>query len=213
MALANKRSVMTLYSNGASSYSHRVRLVLAEKGVVVDIVDVNGHNPPEDLRDLNPYDTLPTLVDRDLVLYDSRIMMEYLDERFPHPPLLPVYPVARAKSRQMIYRIERDWYRLMNRIENPAATDDVNQLRVQLRDSLVAITPVFAELPYFLSDEFTLVDCTLAPLLWRLQRLGIKLPAKASAIEEYAQRVFERESFKASLSEDEREMQLEEALA
>lgn len=200
-----KRSVMTLYSGEKCPYSHRVRIVLAEKGVSVDILNVDIDNPPEDLLELNPYQSVPTLVDRDLVLYQSNIIMEYLDERFPHPPLLPVYPVARAKSRLVMYRIEKDWYSLLNQIMSP---DSVNTdaAKKELRDNLVALAPVFGNMPYFMSEEFSLVDCYLAPLLWRLPALGIELPNSANSIKNYAKRLFQRESFQASLTEAEREL-------
>src|SRR5210317_1638810 len=116
MGVVAKRSSMTFFSDGNDHYSHRVRIVLAEKGVTVDIIDVDATNKPAELADLNPYNSLPTLLDRDLVLYESKIMMEYLDERFPHPPLLPVYPVARADSRLYIHRIEKDWCSLLDSI-------------------------------------------------------------------------------------------------
>lgn len=200
-----KRSVMALYSGANDVYSHQVRIVLAEKGVSVDILNVDANHPCEDLVELNPYNSLPTLVDRELVLYTSRIIMEYLDERFPHPPLLPVYPVARARCRLMMYRIERDWYSLLDKIRGD---DDklAKSARAELKDGLVGLTPVFAESPYFLSEDFTLVDCCLAPLLWRLPLLGIDLPRSAKSIQEYAERLFERDSFQVSLSEAEREI-------
>ncbi len=200
-----KRSVMTLYSGSQDIYSHQVRIVLAEKGVSVDVLNVDGNHPSEDLADLNPYNTLPTLVDRDLVLYNSQVIMEYLDERFPHPPLLPVYPVARARSRLMIFRIERDWYSLLANIDsdNSAVSD---KARADLRNGLTTLAPVFGESPYFLSDEFTLVDCCIAPLLWRLPHMDIELPNSAKNIHKYAERVFNRNSFQASLTEAEREM-------
>jgi stringent starvation protein A len=199
-----KRSVMTLYSGGLCPYSHRVRIVLAEKGVSVDILNVDFDNFPQELLELNPYQTVPTLVDRDLVLYQSNIIMEYLDERFPHPPLLPVYPVARAKSRLMMYRIDRDWYELVVNIEEGKKTADAN--RKELRESLISLSPVFADMKYFLSEDFSMVDCYLAPLLWRLPALGIELPNSATAIKNYAARIFRRESFQASLTEAEREL-------
>lgn len=199
-----KRSVMTLYSGQDCPYSHRVRIVLAEKGVSVDILTVDEDNPPEELIELNPYQRVPTLVDRDLVLYESNIIMEYLDERFPHPPLLPVYPVARAKSRLIMFRIEHDWYELMNVIlANDPSSDAA---RKELRENLISLAPVFANLPYFMSEEFSLVDCYLAALLWRLPVLGIELPNSANAIKQYAKKLFQRESFQASLTETEREL-------
>ena len=204
MTLA-KRSIMTLYSRNLDPYSHQVRIVLAEKGVGVDILNVDPNRPSEDLAQLNPYNSVPTLVDRDLVLYQSNVIMEYLDERFPHPPLLPVYPVSRAKCRLMMHRIEQDWYDLLRKIlRNTKKTTDA--ARKELEDSLVSLAPVFAEMPYFLSEEFSLVDCCIAPLLWRLPTLGINLPSKAKAIEKYAERVFAREAFQASLTEAEREL-------
>ncbi|WP_421864842.1 stringent starvation protein SspA [Motiliproteus sp.] len=206
MGVTAKRSSMTFFSDGADHYSHRVRIVLAEKGVAVDIEDTDLDNAPQELADINPYKSLPTLVDRELVLYEPNIMMEYLDERFPHPPLLPVYPVARAESRLYMHRIEKDWCRLVEVILNSVDADEVDSARAELRDGLVAIAPIFSEKPYFMSEEFTLVDCCLAPLLWRLPMLGIELPAQAKPLEQYMDRLFEREAFQQSLSETEREM-------
>ncbi len=197
---------MTLYSGALDIYSHQVRIVLAEKGVSVDVLNVDINHPSEDLVELNPYNTLPTLVDRDLVLYQASIIMEYLDERFPHPPLLPVYPVARAKSRLMMYRIERDWYSLMKQIEVDMDSDEAEVARRELSNGLTALAPVFAEAPYFLSEDFSLVDCWIAPLLWRLPSLSVELSPKAKPIFKYAEKVFARDSFQASLSESEREL-------
>lgn len=206
MALpANKRSVMTLYSGMLDPYSHRVRLVLAEKGINTEVVEVNPDELPEDLLHLNPYGTIPTIVDRDLVLYESNIIAEYLDERFPHPPLLPVYPVARAKSRQIMYRIERDWYVLLKQLEHKNEKEG-KAIRKQLQDSLISLAPLFSGKPYFLSDELTLVDCYMGPFLWRLPKLGIELPAAAKAIKTYADRLFKRPAFKASMTEAELEL-------
>ncbi|WP_027856117.1 glutathione S-transferase N-terminal domain-containing protein [Marinobacterium jannaschii] len=208
MGVVAKRSSMTFYSNGEDHYSHRVRIVLAEKGVAVEIVDCNEGNLPEDLAALNPYNSLPTLLDRDLVLFESGVMMEYLDERFPHPPLLPVYPVARAESRLYMYRIQRDWCVHADIILNADDdTEEVEQARKELRDSLVAVAPIFSEKDFFMSEEFSLVDCCLAPLLWRLPLMGIELPEdQCKPLIKYMQRLFQRESFQESLSEAEREM-------
>ena len=200
-----KRSVMTLYSGSLDIYSHQVRIVLAEKGVSVDVLNVDANHPCEDLIDLNPYNTLPTLVDRELTLYNANVIMEYLDERFPHPPLLPVYPVARARSRLMMYRIKRDWYSLLDRIQGEDEKA-IKAAQAGLKEGLVTLTPVFADTPYFLSEDFTLVDCCLAPILWRLPYLGVDLPRSAKPIQQYADRLFERESFQVSLSEAEREL-------
>jgi stringent starvation protein A len=197
-----KRSVITLYVCVDDVHSHRVRLVLAEKGVHAHIIELARTDElPETLLQLNPYGTLPSMVDRDLVLYEPNIICEYLDERFPHPPLLPVYPVARAKSRQMIYRINRDWYPLLDTIEkNIECNPKQTQLTCKrLYDSLLALSPLFAGKPYFLSEELTLVDCCLAPLLWRLSELGMKIPDHAQEIKNYAQRIFKRPTFNVSL--------------
>ena len=192
---ANKRSVMTLFSSPTDIFSHQVRIVLAEKGVSVEIEQVEADNLPQDLIDLNPYRTVPTLVDRELVLYESRIIMEYLDERFPHPPLMQVYPVARGGSRLMMYRIEQG---------NVQRSDAA---RKQLREELLAIAPIFNESPCFMSEEFSLVDCYIAPLLWRLPVLGIELTgAGFSEVKDYMTRIFERNAFLASLTDAEREM-------
>ncbi|HEY0634399.1 MAG TPA: glutathione S-transferase N-terminal domain-containing protein [Gammaproteobacteria bacterium] len=203
--VTTRRSVMTLFSGASDAYSHRVRIAMAEKDVTVDIVSVDANNAPEDFIDLNPYQTLPTLLDRELVLYTAPIIMEYLDERYPHPPLLPVDPVARANNRLMLYRIEKDLYSLFDLIM--AGSDKVAaKARKDLRDQLLVISPVFQQKPFFLSDEFTLVDCTLAPLLWRLPLLGVALPKQAQPLLDYAERLFRRSSFKLSLSEIESEM-------
>ena len=206
MGVVAKRSSMTFYSDASDHYSHRVRIVLAEKGVAVEIHDVDPDNKPEDLASLNPYNSLPTLVDRDLVLYDANVMMEYLDERFPHPPLLPVYPVARAQSRLWVNRIEKDWADLIKTTQW-GSDKDAEAARKELTESLMSITPIFTEMPYFMSEDFSLVDCCVAPILWRLPALGIELPEKqCKPLLSYMERLFERESFQASLSEAEREM-------
>jgi RNA polymerase-associated protein len=208
MGVVTRRSSMTFYSDGADHYSHRVRIVLAEKGVSVDVVNVTSANKPEDLADLNPYNTLPTLVDRELALYESKIMMEYLDERFPHPPLLPVYPVARAQNRLLSYRIERDWCPHVDLLLSGKGKEAaVLKSRKELRDSLITIAPIFVEKPFFMSDEFSLVDCIAAPILWRLPLMEIELPEKqCKHMLKYMDRLFAREAFLASLSEIERDI-------
>jgi RNA polymerase-associated protein len=207
MGVVAKRSSMTFYSDGNDHYSHRVRIVLAEKGVAVEINDCDPNSLPEDLASLNPYNSLPTLLDRELVLYEPNVMMEYLDERFPHPPLLPVYPVARAESRLYMYRIQRDWCSLADVILTAEDADEADNARKALRDSLVAVSPIFGEKDFFMSEEFTLVDCCIAPLLWRLEILGVELPeAQCKDLIKYMERLFEREAFQISLSEEEREM-------
>lgn len=198
---------MTLFCSARCAYSHRTRIVLYEKAVAAEVEFVNPSQPPEDLLELNPYGTLPTLVDRDLVLYDSMIIMEYLDERFPHPPLNPTDPVARARARMLVHRIDQDWYALLDEIEKTADRDHI-PARKQLRESLIAAVPAFAAKPFFLSDEFSLVDCAMGPLLWRLASLGVGLPRQCTAIQSYAARLFERPAFRRSLSDYERELPL-----
>jgi len=209
MAIVTKKSSMIFYSDHSDQYSHRVRIVLAEKGVLVDIHDVSPDNIPESLSEVNPYNTLPTLIDRDLVLYEPNVMMEYLDERFPHPPLLPVYPVARAQSRLMMHRIQKDWCSLVDIIVSKKTTDNATaQARKELRESLTSVSPVFEEKPFFMSSEFSLIDCCLVPILWRLTLLEVVLPSRAKGIMSYIDRVFDRESFRVSLSDVEREMRI-----
>lgn len=200
--VANRRSGMTLFSDPSCAQSHRVRVVLAEKDITVDVVYIDPNNKPEDLLDINPYNSVPTLTDRELVLYDARVIMEYLDERFPHPPLMPVDPVSRSKSRLMLFRIEKDWYEPLVRLysDKPSVA---NKAKKDLQESLLSVVELFKAKPYFLSDEFSLVDCSIAPILWRLPRLGIELGTTVKPITEYAQRVFNRPSFKSSLSEEE----------
>lgn len=202
---ANKRPVMTLFSAADDMFSHQVRIVLAEKGVTVDILQVTQDNLPEDLYEVNPYGSLPTLLDRELALYQANIIMEYLDERFPHPPLMPVYPVARGQARLMMYRIEHDWYRLAAAILN--GDDNAATARQELKEGLLSIAPLFSEAPFFMSEEFGLVDCYMAALLWRLPQLGIELAGPGSKeLKNYMTRIFERDAFQASLSDIEREI-------
>lgn len=206
--VANRRSVMTLFSRPTDVHSHRTRLVLAEKNINIEISNVPGPDLPEDLMDLNPYHSVPTLVDRDLTLYDSRVIVEYLDERFPHPPLMPVDPVTRAQFRLALYRIETDWYSVAAESDTTADGKLGTKSRKILRESILQSIELFGARPYFLSEEFSLVDCTIAPLLWRLPVYGIDLGKGADAIEEYMERVFARSSFQRSLTELEQEMRL-----
>ncbi|MGI9343114.1 MAG: glutathione S-transferase N-terminal domain-containing protein [Gammaproteobacteria bacterium] len=204
--LATGRTVMTLFSSPTCFYSHRTRLVLAEKNISVEVVKVEGPDLPEDLLDLNPYHSVPTLVDRDLVLYDSRVIIEYLDERFPHPPLMPVDPVTRAQFRLALYRIEKDWYQLADQLEAASDSKQLARTRKMLEESIVASSDVFSAKTFFLSDEFSLVDCSIAPVLWRLQAYGIDMPESAQPIQRYMEAVFSRRSFQESLTELEHEM-------
>ena len=208
MSFATKRASMTLFSDPRDHYSHRVRMVLCEKGVSVDVVDVDPLQISENLSEVNPYGTLPTLLDRELVLYKSTVIMEYLDERFPHPPLLPVYPVARAQCRLLMHRIELDWSKRVDVLMVGRGRETaMDKARKELRESLAAIAPVFADRSFFMNDEFTLVDCFVAPILWRLNALDLKMSARQlKPMQRYMNDMFERDTFQESLTEPEVDM-------
>ena len=197
--------MMTLYSRGDDPHSHRVRIVLAAKGLEARIVEVDPARPPEDLIDLNPFQSVPTLVDRDLVVYGAGIIAEYLDERFPAPALLPGDPGGRAQARVALHRIEQDWYALAPALESGDRREQ-QRVRRLLVESIVAAEPLFRMKAWFLSDQFSLLDATVAPILWRLPHWEIELPAGAQSVERYAQKVFARPFFLASLARAEREM-------
>jgi RNA polymerase-associated protein len=204
MAALNR---LACYTDPADHYSHRVRIVLAEKGVSAEIIEVLPGQCPPQLAEVNPYVSLPTLVDRDLALYEPSVVMEYLDERYPHPPLLPVYPVARANSRLLMHRIQRDWCALVDRILDARGAEGARtQARKELRESLTGVAALFADKPFFLSEEFSMVDCCLLPILWRLPQLGIELPRQAKPLLDYMERLFARPAFQASLTANERAM-------
>lgn len=204
--VTNRRLAMTLFSSDTSARCHMVRIVLAEKGINHDVQPVDIDDTPEDLKELNPYNEVPTLVDRDLVLYQHQVIMEYLDERFPHPPLMPVDPVSRGRNRLMMYRIERDWYSLADQIEKAGAEADA--ARKHLRDSLISAMPIFDSKPFFMSDELSLIDCAIMPLLWRLPLYDIQLPGSAKPLQKYMDNMFKRNAFKASLSDAEKDIRL-----
>ena len=203
--ITNRKSAITLYSTDSCIESHPTRIVLYEKGITADIQYINPSDPPADLLEVSPNCSTPTMVDRDLVLFKTHIIMEYLDERFPHPPLHPMDPVSRARARMIVHRVDQDWYSLVKEIE---ASSDKKSIKAKkmLRENLISSASLFAANPYFMSNEFSLVDCFVAPLLWRLPSLGIDLPKQAEGIKSYASRIFERDSFQASLSELEAEL-------
>lgn len=205
MANSNRRAMMTVYSDPSCPFSHRTRIVMQEKNITANIENVIDGHWPEDVSALNPYGTSPILIDRDLVLFDANIIINYFDERFLHPPLMPIDPSHRAQTRLMLHRIDKDWFSLWPALIGTEKSK-INKARKTIQEDLTVLGPLFEESPYFMSDEFSLLDCYLAPLLWRLPTLGIKLPVKAKAVEDYAQRIFARDSFQASLSDIEREM-------
>jgi len=198
---------MNLYTTANSIECHRTRLVLTEKDIAHESIEVDLKKLPEDLLELNPYGSVPTLIDRDLILYNSRVIMEYLEERFPHPPLMPVGPVQRAQSRLALFRVEHDWYPLVEIIETKAEKA-ATKAKKELTESIASVAEIFAVTPFFLSEDFTLVDASVAPILWRLPHYGIELPKEAKAVDDYARRLFDRETFQLSLTESERELRL-----
>ena len=206
--VSNRRSMMGLFSGNTCIRSHQVRFVLREKGITTDIQKVDGKKVPEDLIALNPYASIPTLTDRELVIYDSAVIIEYLDERYPHPPLMPVSPVDRAKIRLALVSLEADIVSIAIELDASLGSRNENSLRKKLKSMLNASLDLFSSNIYFLNDELTVIDCVLAPILWRLEYFGISLGKEQKAITDYMERVFSRETFQNSLSEDEEEMHL-----
>ena len=196
---------MTLYSDPNCAQSHRVRIVLGEKDLVFNVVNVNNTDSNEDLIAFNPNNTTPTFVDRNLVLYESRVIMEYLDERFPHPPLMPVDPVIRAKTRMVLHYIEKDLYGLLDDLKSSGEKKS-SAAKAKLEENLMFSLNFLQGSKFFLSDDFSIIDCSIAPILWRLPEYGIELPKSGKAILQYADRIFERSSFMDNLSEQEEEI-------
>jgi RNA polymerase-associated protein len=200
---------MALFSDPLDHYSHRVRIVMAEKGVTGEIIDSNLDDLSDELLEVSPYAELPVLVDRDVCLYDSVILMEYLDERFPHPPLLPVYPVSRAQIRLFIQRVQKDWCESFDSLLGGKLSESESKKKKQeFKSQILGLSPILKEMPFFMSEDFSLVDCCIAPILWRLPLIGIELQkdTKTKPIYEYMQKVFTRQCFIESLSELERDM-------
>ena len=206
--VSNRRSMMGLYSGNTCIRSHQVRFVLSEKGILSEINNIDGSKVPEDLIALNPFASLPTLIDRELVLYDSTVIIEYLDERYPHPHLMPVSPVERAKIRLALASLEKEIVGPAIQLDLAIGTRNENAERKKLKSILNSSADMFDANKFFLNDDFTIVDCVLAPILWRLDYFGISLSNDHKSIMEYSERVFLRDTFKESLSEDEEEMQL-----
>ena len=199
------RNALTLFSARDCVVCHRVRLVLAAKGVTYELVPVDTTNPPEDLVDLNPYHSVPTLVDRDLVLYSAGVVAEYLDERYPHPPLMPVDPLSRARLRLAMFAVERDWVPHVQAIQQGSkAQADAGRRR--LKELLVGSLPLFRASKFFLNPEMSLADCAIAPIIWRLPALGILLPKEAKVIEDYGMRIFRNPAYQRSLTPEEKSL-------
>ena len=200
---------MILYSNKDDHYSHRVRIVLAEKDIACEIRETTNEEAPEEILALNPYHCLPILADRDLGLYDASVMLEYLDERFPHPPLLPVYPVSRADSRSLMIRIDKEGCPLVDTlISKELPEKELLITREELLNEISTIAPTFKEFEFFMSEDFSLIDCHFAPILWRLPSLGINLPLNRhlKPLLDYQEKIFSRPSFQDSLSIIERDL-------
>ncbi len=198
--------MMVLYSGTTCPFSHRCRFVLYEKGMDFEILDVDLHNKPEDLSVMNPYNQVPVLAERDLFLHESNIINEYIDERFPHPQLMPVDPVMRGRARLFMFRFEKELFVHVRTLESSPTTKEANKAREAIRDGLTIIAPIFAKQSYVLGEDLGMIDITLAPLLWRLQYYNIELPKSAAPILKYAERLFQREAFILSLTAAEKAM-------
>ena len=197
--------MMQLYSGTTCPFSHRCRFVLYEKGMDFQVIDVDMYNKPEDLAVMNPYNRLPVLVERDLVLYESNIINEYIDERFPHPQLMPADPVMRARARLMLFNMEVELFSQIEALES-GKEKQVERAKQQVQDRLVELAPVFTRTKYMLGDDFTMLDVAIAPLLWRLDHFGIKLGKPAAALMKYAERIFSRPAFIEALTPSEKVM-------
>ena len=204
MTVQSKRSTMTLYSHPRCPYSHRVRIILAEKGVHVDVVDVDLDNKPDALLELNPYGMVPTLMDRDLIVYESEVIFEYLEERFPHPPLLTVFPIGRAQARLLSRRVDEDWMNLLATAQFSRDEQEVYQAKLRLVRELLSLIPVFNKTRYFMGDHYSIIDCSMAVLLYHLEQMGVVWPSRAKPIRDYASRLFRRPAFQESIGNTEK---------
>ncbi|SFN88261.1 RNA polymerase-associated protein [Formivibrio citricus] len=199
--------MMKLYSGTSCPFSHRCRIVLFEKGMDFEILDVDMHSKPEDLAVMNPYNEVPVLVERDLTLYESNIINEYIDERFPHPQLMPADPVMRARTRLMLFNFERELFIHVKTLEDASSSKkDLEKARATIRDSLTQIAPIFAKQKYMLGEEFSMLDVAIAPLLWRFEHYGIESTKAMAPILKYAERLFSRQAFIDSLTPNEKAM-------
>ena len=197
-------TMMNLYSGTTDPFSHRCRIVLFEKGMDFQVIDVDLFNKPEDIAVINPYNRVPVLVDRDLVLYESNIINEYIDERFPHPQLMPADPIMRARARQLLHTFELELFAHIDALEkNPKGAD---KERAHVRDQLTQLAPMFAKQKFLLGDDFSMLDVAIAPLLWRLDHYGIELPRSAAPLMKYAERIFSRQGFIDAMTPSEKVM-------
>jgi RNA polymerase-associated protein len=197
--------MMTLYSGTTDPYSHRCRFVLFEKGMDFQVIDVDVFNKPEDLAVMNPYNRVPVLVERDLILYEANIINEYIDERFPHPQLMPADPVMRARARLFLHRFEQELFCHIEGLES-GIPKTVEKARVAVRENLTQISPVFTKQKYMLGDEFSMLDVAIAPLLWRLDHYGIQLDKEATPLMKYSERLFSRPAYSEAMTPSEKAM-------
>jgi len=202
---ATGKPMMTLYSGTACPFSHRCRIVLFEKGMDFQIIDIDLHNKPEDLAVMNPYNRAPVLVERDLILHESNIINEYIDERFPHPQLMPADPVMRARARLFLHRFEQELFCHIDGLESGVAKT-VEKARAAVRENLTQISPVFTKQKFMLGDEFSMLDVAIAPLLWRLDHYGIQLDKEAAPLMKYAERLFSRPAYSEAMTPSEKAM-------
>lgn len=199
--------MMKLYSGTSCPFSHRCRIVLFEKGMDFEILDVDTHSKPEDLAVMNPYNEVPVLVERDLTLYESNIINEYIDERFPHPQLMPADPVMRARTRLMLFNFERELFIHVKTLEDASASKkDQEKARATIRDNLTQIAPIFTKQKYMLGEEFSMLDVAIGPLMWRLEHYGIEVTKAMAPVLKYAERLFSRPAFIESLTPNEKAM-------
>ncbi len=202
--------MMVLYSGTTCPFSQRCRFVLFEKGMDFEIRDVDLYNKPEDISIMNPYGQVPILVERDLILYESNIINEYIDERFPHPQLMPADPVMRARARLFLFNFERELFIHVQALERRDQVKDLQKLqeraRAQIRDRLTQLTPIFVKNKYMLGEEFSMLDVAIAPLLWRLDHYGIDMPKTAAPLLRYAERIFSRPAYIEALTPSEKVM-------
>ncbi|TFL15754.1 glutathione S-transferase [Pusillimonas caeni] len=200
--------MMVLYSGTTCPFSQRCRFVLFEKGMDFEIRDIDLYNKPEDIAVMNPYGQVPILVERDLILYESNIINEYIDERFPHPQLMPADPVMRARTRLFLYNFEKELFVHVSVLENRATPDEkaLEHARNSIRDRLSQLAPMLLKSKFMLGEEFSMLDVAIAPLLWRLDHYGIELPKNAAPIQKYAERIFSRPAYIEALTPSEKVM-------
>ena len=199
--------MMVLFSGSTCPFSHRCRFVLYEKGCDFEVQDVDLSNKPPEIDAMNPYGEVPILVERDLTLYQANIINEYIDERFPHPQLMPADPIMRARARLFIYTFERELFSFVRVLENRDETEKRKSIaRNQIKEQLIQLSPVLAKNKFLMGDDFTMLDVTLAPLLWRLGYYGIEMPKVAAPLLKYAERIFARPAFIDSMTPSEKVM-------